>query len=66
MTLTILLQRLDKPGRDALAFRCVTTVAYLYQLAGGHRTPSLKMIDQIEKGSDGLVTRMDWSVKQAA
>ncbi|SEG15538.1 helix-turn-helix domain-containing protein [Marinobacterium lutimaris] len=41
--------------RKALATAAGTTVAYLYQLAGGHRTPSYKLANAIERKTNGEV-----------
>ena len=42
--------------RKALATDASTSVAYLYQLAGGHRTPSFKLAVAIERATKGEVT----------
>lgn len=41
--------------RRCLARSCGTSVPYLYQLAGGHRTPSLKMARKIQDQTQGKV-----------
>lgn len=64
MQLSDHLRQLTPDGRQALADRCETSVGYLYQLAGGHRTPSLGLIELIEAGTERQVTRYDWPVKR--
>ena len=52
--------RLLKPEqREALAAAAITTVGYLYQLAGRHRRASVDMAIRIETASGGVVTRED-------
>lgn len=43
--------------RAAFAKGVGTSVAYLYQLAGGHRSPSTKLAQKIETVSGGLVRK---------
>lgn len=50
------LKRNDHEHREELAKSAKTSVAYLYQLAGGHRTPSLALALKIKDGTQGEVT----------
>lgn len=45
--------------REEVAQKAETTVAYLYQLAGGHRAASALLARRIENATDGEVTRAD-------
>ena len=54
-TLKEWLQNHDQAQREQLADKCSTSIGYLYQLAGGHRFPSLKLSMRIEKYTDGQV-----------
>ena len=49
----------QKPERERLAEQAKTTEAYLYQLAGGHRLPSVELAKRLEKASNGLLTRQE-------
>lgn len=50
------LKRNGAQHREELAISANTSVAYLYQLAGGHRTPSLSLALKIKKATQGEVT----------
>jgi len=43
--------------KEKLAADCKTTVAYLYQVAGGHRSASGKLAKAIEQYSNGLIDK---------
>lgn len=45
--------------RERLARDCGTTVAYLYQLAGGHRRASAALALKLERASAGVICRCD-------
>lgn len=49
------MQKHDRKQREALATSCECSVGYLYLLAGGHRTPSLKRAKKIEIHTGGAV-----------
>ena len=49
------LKQHDAHHREELAKSANTSVAYLYQLAGGHRTPSLTLALKIKEGTQGQV-----------
>jgi DNA-binding transcriptional regulator YdaS (Cro superfamily) len=57
MNLRSYLQSLPPTERKRLALRAKTTVAYLYQVAGGHRAVGPKLALAIEQVSGGCVTR---------
>jgi hypothetical protein len=40
--------------REALAAEARTTVAYLWQLSGGHRSPSKKLAERLEIASKSV------------
>jgi len=52
--------------RESLAAACKTSVPYLYQLAGGHRTPSLRLSLLIEQHTGGSVTASSFIEADAA
>lgn len=54
-TLSEWLRNHSESERKALASDCKTTVAYLYQLAGGHRVPSLRLAMDIANHTGGAV-----------
>ncbi|MDH5528137.1 MAG: helix-turn-helix domain-containing protein [Nitrospirota bacterium] len=43
--------------RERLARECNTTVAYLYQIAGGHRQPGAGLTLKIERATSGAICR---------
>lgn len=49
----------SKEQREAVAIRAGTTEAYLFQLAGGHRKPSVRLAKYLELASSGLMTRQE-------
>lgn len=53
------LKTTSKTERERVAKEAETTVAYLFQLAGGHREPSVKLAMRLEKASGGLLSRRD-------
>lgn len=55
----------DKPRGEAerIALLAETTVDYIYQLSGGHRTPSLKLAKRLEEATEGIVGRSDWPMQ---
>ncbi|MDR5867956.1 helix-turn-helix domain-containing protein [Halomonas koreensis] len=46
----------DSAEREALAERAGTSVAHLWQLAGGHRRASLELAKRLEDASRGGLT----------
>lgn len=46
---------LDPDARDAYARRAGTTLAYLYQLTGGHRAPSPQLAKRLHAESGNRV-----------
>lgn len=54
------LPRLSAGQRHELADYCGTSVNYLYQLAGGHRTPSLTLASLIAAATQGQVPVSSW------
>lgn len=42
--------------REALAASAGTTVAYLWQLSGEHRKPSVSLASRLSEASDGVLT----------
>jgi transcriptional regulator with XRE-family HTH domain len=60
MRLHELLPRLSAEQRQQLASNCGTSVNYLYQLAGGHRTPSLTLASLIATATQGKVPVSSW------
>lgn len=46
-------------GRQQLAERVGTSVAYLQQIAGGHSRPSAAMAAKISDGTMGAVSRLE-------
>lgn len=49
----------DKPERERVAREAGTSVAYFFQLAGGHRNASIELAKRIERATGGLVSRRD-------
>lgn len=59
MKLKKYLSTLNDDQKRQLATKLKTSVAYLYQLAGGHRKAGLKIMMLIEPSTDGAVTQGD-------
>lgn len=59
MDMRTFLKTTSKTERERVAKEVETTVAYLFQLAGGHRKPSVKLAMRLEKASGGLLSRRD-------
>ncbi|MBE0436953.1 MAG: hypothetical protein IBX56_14245 [Methylomicrobium sp.] len=59
MDMRTFLKTTSKTERERVAKEAETTVAYLFQLAGGHREPSVKLAMRLEKASGGLLSRRD-------
>lgn len=59
MDMRTFLKTTSKTERERVAKEVETTVAYLFQLAGGHREPSVKLAMRLEKASGGLLSRRD-------
>ena len=55
MNLKTYLKSLDAKGKDKLAADLGTTVAYLYQLAGGHRNAGAQILFRIKAATKGKV-----------
>lgn len=60
------LRTLTADQRERLAARCKTSVAYLYQIAGKHRRPSVGLAEAIEKETDGRVSKVSLVFGDAA
>ena len=56
MNMKQFLNQASPDGREVLAMTIGTTVAYLYQIAGGHSRPGALLCRQIETATHGLVT----------
>lgn len=56
MDLQTYIRGLDPEAREAFAAKAGTTVMYLYQLAGGHRTPSDTLARSLHLASKGAVS----------
>jgi len=54
------LRPLSEEDREAFADRCGTTVGYLNQLKGGHRSPSLDLALALLTESNGAVGIDQW------
>lgn len=59
MDIKTYLRSTNPDERNRVAREAGTTVAYLYQIAGGHRTPGPKMALAIERATSGQVTRSE-------
>lgn len=59
MELSAYLRTLTPTAREAFAKRSKTKVAYLYQIAGGHRACGPKLAVRIEQASSGGVTKQE-------
>lgn len=49
----------DKLERNRVAEAAGTTDAYLFQIAGKHRKPSARLARDLEKATNGLLTRVE-------
>jgi len=65
MRLHELLPKLTAEQRNVLAEKCGTSVNYLYQLAGGHRRPSMAMAANIAQATGGKVPISSWLSQHA-
>lgn len=59
MDMKTYLAKLNHEEKVSFAKQAKTSVAYLSQLAHGHRKAGLKSIHAVEKATDGQVTRYD-------
>lgn len=59
MKLSDYLRKLTPAARETFAKRSETKVAYLYQVAGGHRSCGPKLAVRIEQASRGAVTKQE-------
>lgn len=50
------LKKATTPERDRVAAEAGTSVAYLYQIAGGHRNPSLELSKKLQAATSGELT----------
>lgn len=50
------LKKATAPERDRVAAEAGTSVGYLYQIAGGHRNPSLELSKKLQAASKGELT----------
>jgi hypothetical protein len=57
MKLSVYLRSVDADERKRVADQVETTVGYLYQVAGGHKTPSQGFALRLERATDGRVCR---------
>jgi hypothetical protein len=55
---------LPADDKKALASRLGVTLGYLYRLAGGFSSPSLKLTKQIQSATNGAVPVQDWNVSE--
>lgn len=51
------IRTVGRVGRERLAGACGTSVGYLYQIAGGHRRPSVPLALRLERHTGGWVCR---------
>lgn len=58
MELSDYLKTLEPKDRESFAAKAGTTVDYLYQIAGGHRSAGPKLANRLEKASKGAVERI--------
>lgn len=60
MDLKSYVETLEPPEREEYAKRAGTTVAYLYQLTGGHRAPSPQLAKRlhVESGSKVRLSKL--------
>lgn len=58
VTLATWLQAHTEKQREAAAKKAGTTVAYLYQIAGGHRTPRPKLAQRIQEATGISASRL--------
>lgn len=65
-TLQSWMQEHNAEDRKQLATLCNTTVEYLYQLAGGHRKPSLKLALLLQEHTSNEVLPQSFSDKEVA
>jgi DNA-binding transcriptional regulator YdaS (Cro superfamily) len=59
MDIKTFIDKLSPEEKEKFAKRADTSVAYLSQLAHGHRNAGIKTIVAIEEASNGIVTRYD-------
>jgi len=59
MNLKTYLATLTDSDKQSLAVKLKTSVAYLQQLAGGHRQAGLKIVSLIHGATEGNVTQND-------
>lgn len=50
------LKKATASERDRVAAAAGTSVGYLYQIAGGHRKPSLELSKKLQAATDGDLT----------
>lgn len=50
------LSKTPQDQREMVAEKAETTVAYLWQLSGGHRKASLEMAKRLQVATDGALT----------
>jgi DNA-binding transcriptional regulator YdaS (Cro superfamily) len=56
MDMKTFLKNTSPDEREALANRLGTSVAYFWQIAGGHRKPSALLCRRLEAASGGLIS----------
>lgn len=56
------LHSLDEDAKEIFAKRCDTSVAYLFQLAYGHRNPSMRLVDLVAMNTSNLIGRESWPI----
>lgn len=66
MTMTEFLRAASKRERAEVAERCGTSVAYLYQLAGGHRRASYHLAARIEAHTGAFASRIQGRLHQVS
>lgn len=66
MKLSAWMREASQDARQQVAEKAGTSVAYLWQLAGFHRTPSAALAAKIETATKGKVTRLELLYQEEA
>ena len=64
MRFTDYFKPLPADEKKALAGRLDVTLGYLYRLAGGFSSPSMKLAKEIQGATNGAVPVQDWSIDE--
>lgn len=59
MDMKTFLKSIKEAEREAIAKAAHTSVAYLWQIAGGHRTPSRALAERLEEVSGGRLCKVE-------